>query len=141
MQKVRYEQWTLGSYSKEGGAMSENTGKGIKTREVKHDIKALDKSAEIAKSLKQAAIRTKDQARNLMDDGQVTPEEYAEDKLRYAAEDTASEAVHQTKKAAQKTKEKVENRIHQRQEKKQEEKLKEKIEEIKNDSGEKSKKP
>ena len=95
--------------------MSENTGKGIKTREVKHDIKALDKSAEIAKSLKQAAIRTKDQARNLMDDGQVTPEEYAEDKLRYAAEDTASEAVHQTKKAAQKTKEKVENRIHQRQ--------------------------
>ena len=44
--------------------MSENTGKGIKTREVKHDIKALDKSAEIAKSLKQAAIRTKDQARN-----------------------------------------------------------------------------
>lgn len=65
--------------------------------------KALDKSAEIAKSLKQAAIRTKDQVQNLMDDGQVTPEEYAEDKLRYAAEDTASEAGHQTKKAAQKT--------------------------------------
>ena len=66
--------------------MSENTGKGIKTREVKHDIKALDKSAEIAKSLKQAAIRTKDQVQNLMDDGQVTPEEYAEDKLRYCLE-------------------------------------------------------
>lgn len=121
--------------------MSENTGKGIKTREVKHDIKALDKSAEIAKSLKQAAIRTKDQVQNLMDDGQVTPEEYAEDKLRYAAEDTASEAGHQTKKAAQKTKEKVEDRIHQRQEKKQEEKLKEKIEEIKNDRGENAKEP
>ena len=98
--------------------MSENTGKGIKTREVKHDIKVLDKSAEMAKSMKRALVRTKDQVQNLMDDGQISPEEYAEDKMRYAAEDTVSEAGHQTKKAAQKTKEKVEDRIHQRQEKK-----------------------
>ena len=82
--------------------MSENTGsgagKGIKTREVKHDIKALHKAAEMAKSMKQAAVRTKDQVQNLTDDGQITPEEYAEDRMRYAAEDTASEAGHQTKK-------------------------------------------
>ncbi len=115
--------------------MSENTGKGIKTREVKHDIKVLDKSAEMAKSMKRALVRTKDQVQNLMDDGQITPEEYAEDKMRYAAEDTVSEAEHQTKKAAQKTKEKVEDRIHQRQEKKYKEKLQKKSDEIRNDAG------
>lgn len=118
--------------------MSENTGKGIKTREVKHDIKVLDKSAEMAKSMKRALVRTKDQVQNLMDDGQVTPEEYAEDKMRYAAEDTVSEAGHQTKKAAQKTKEKVEDRVHQRQEKKYKEKLQKKSDEIRNDAGDKS---
>ena len=37
---------------------TERTGKGIKTREVKHDVKVLDKSAEMAKSLKNAAVRT-----------------------------------------------------------------------------------
>ena len=83
--------------------MSEHEGKGIKTREVKHNIKALDKSAEMAKSMKKALVRTKDQVQNLMDDGQVTPEEYAEDKMRYAAEDTVSEAGEQTKNAAKKT--------------------------------------
>ena len=115
--------------------MSENTGKGIKTREVKHDIKALDKSAEMAKRMKRALVRTKDQVQNLMDDGQITPEEYAEDKLRYSAEDTLSEAGHQTKKASQKTKEKVEEQVHRRQEEKYQEKLQKKMDEIRNDSG------
>ena len=116
--------------------MSEHEGKGIKTREVKHDIKALDKSAEMAKSMKKALVRTKDQVQNLMDDGQVTPEEYAEDKMRYAAEDTASEAGEQTKKAAKKTKEKVEDKIHHRQEKKHKEKLQKRMDEIRRDTGE-----
>lgn len=39
--------------------------------------------------MKTALVRTKDQFENLMDDGQVTPSEYAEDKIRYAAEDVA----------------------------------------------------
>lgn len=60
--------------------------KAMKTREVKHDIKVLDKAAEAAKSMKQATIRTKDQIQNLMDDGQISPEEYAEDKMRYHPE-------------------------------------------------------
>ena len=111
-----------------------NTGKGIKTREVKHDIKALDKTAEMAKSMKKAAVRTKDQIQNLTDDGQITPEEYAEDNLRYAAEDTASEAGHQTKKAAQKTKNKVEDKIHRHHEKKQQEKLEKKVQEARKNS-------
>lgn len=113
--------------------MSENTGsgagKGIKTREVKHDIKALDKAAEMAKSMKQAAVRTKDQVQNLTDDGQITPEEYAEDRMRYAAEDTASEAGRQTKKAARKAKNKVEDNVRRHHEKKQQEKLEKKVQE------------
>lgn len=113
--------------------MTENTGngagKGIKTREVKHDIKALDKVAEMAKSMKQATVRTKDQIQNLTDDGQITPEEYAEDRMRYAAEDTASEVGHQTKKAARKAKNKVEDKVRHHHEKKQQEKLEKKVQE------------
>lgn len=113
--------------------MTENTGngagKGIKTREVKHDIKALDKAADMAKSMKQAAVRTKDQVQNLTDDGQITPEEYAEDRMRYAAEDTASEAGHQTKKAARKAKNKIEDKVQHHHEKKQQERLEKKVQE------------
>jgi len=118
--------------------MSENTGSGagkdIKTREVKHDIKALDKAAEMAKSMKQAAVRTKDQIQNLTDDGQITPEEYAEDRMRYAAEDTASEAGQQTKKAARKAKNKIEDKVQRHHEKKQQEKLEKQVQEARKSS-------
>lgn len=59
--------------------------------------------------MKTALVRTKDQFENLMDDGQVTPSEYAEDKIRYAAEDVADRVGHdvsaETKKAVNKGKE------------------------------------
>ena len=59
--------------------------------------------------MKTALIRSKDQMQNLMDDGQVSPSEYAEDKLRYAAEDVADRVGHDvssgTKKAVNKGKE------------------------------------
>ncbi len=44
--------------------------------------------------MKTALVRSKDQFENLMDDGQVTPSEYAEDKIRYAAEDVADRVGH-----------------------------------------------
>ena len=59
----------------------------IKTREKVKDIKVLDKAAVAGERMKQAFVRSKDQAENLLDDGQVSPSEYAEDKIRYAAED------------------------------------------------------
>ena len=102
--------------------MNESPVKNIKTREVKHDIKVLDKAAEAAKNMKQTTIRTKDQMQNLMDDGQISPEEYAEDKMRYAAEDTASEAGHQMKNTAKKTTKKVRKRVRDRREQKLQEK-------------------
>ena len=74
----------------------------IKVKETIHDIKALDRSAVAAEHMKKAMIRAKDTAQNLMDDGQVTPEEYAEDKIRYAARDAADDAGHRMKHAAEK---------------------------------------
>lgn len=59
----------------------------IKTRETVKDIKILDKSAEVSRHMKDAFIRAKDTAENLSDDGQVSPSEYAEDKIKYAADD------------------------------------------------------
>ena len=102
--------------------MNENPMKDIKTREIKHDIKVLDKAAEAAKSMKKTTIRLKDQTQNLMDDGQISPEEYAEDKIRYAAEDTAAETGHQMKNAAKKTTKKARKRAQNRREQKQHEK-------------------
>ena len=56
--------------------------KDIKTRENKKDIKMLDRAAGLAKVTKDATVRTKDQIQNLSDDGQITPDEYAEDKVK-----------------------------------------------------------
>ena len=81
----------------------------IKTRESVKDIKILDKAAVASERMKTALVRSKDQAENLMDDGQISPSEYAEDKIRYAAEDVTDQVWHevsgQTKKAIEKGKE------------------------------------
>ena len=81
----------------------------IKTKESVKDIKALDKAAVASERMKTALIRSKDQMQNLMDDGQVSPSEYAEDKLRYSAEDVADRVGHDVssgkKKAVNKGKE------------------------------------
>ena len=69
----------------------------------------LDKTAVISERMKTALIRSKDQAANLLDDGQVSPSEYAEDKIQYAVEDVADQIGHDvtsgTKRAVQKGKE------------------------------------
>lgn len=81
----------------------------IKTRESVKDIKVLDKAAVASERMKTALVRSKDQFENLMDDGQVSPSEYAEDKIKYAAEDVADRVGHdvssKTKRAVNKGKE------------------------------------
>ena len=81
----------------------------IKTRENVKDIKVLDKAAVASERMKTALVRSKDQVENLMDDGQVSPSEYAEDKIRYAAEDVTDQVGRDissgTKKAVNKGKE------------------------------------
>lgn len=70
----------------------------IKTREKFKGIKALDKAAVAGERMKRAFVRSKDQAENLLDDGQISPSEYAEDKVRCMAEDTAREVGHEAGK-------------------------------------------
>jgi len=63
----------------------------------------VDSSADLASKMKQGLGRSKDQVENLADDGQVTPEEYAQDKIKYASEGAAQDAAHATKDTAKKT--------------------------------------
>ena len=66
--------------------------KGIKTKESIKDIKALDKAAGLAKVTKNATVHAKQQVQNLSDDARITPDEYAEDKVKYMAETVAEGA-------------------------------------------------
>ena len=57
--------------------------KDIKTRESKVNIKVLDKGTGFAKTSKSVAVRTKELIQNIADDGQVSPDEYAQDKVKF----------------------------------------------------------
>ena len=61
----------------------------IKTKESTKDIKVLDKAAGLAKVTKNATVHAKQQVQNLSDDARITPDEYAEDKIKYMAEAVA----------------------------------------------------
>lgn len=63
----------------------------------------LDRVAGLAKVTKDATVRTKDQVQNLSDDGQITPDEYAEDKIKYMAESAIEDTGKAAKKTVQKT--------------------------------------
>ena len=81
----------------------------IKTKETVKDIRVFDKAGDVTRHMKDAFIRAKDTTENLSDDGQVSPSEYAEDKVKYAAEGLAEDTGHPvssgTKKAVNKGKE------------------------------------
>lgn len=77
--------------------------KDIKTKESKKDIKTLNRAAGLAKVTKNTTVRTKDQVQNLSDDGQITPDEYAEDKIKYMAESAIEDTGKAAKKTVQKT--------------------------------------
>ena len=51
----------------------------------------LDRAAGLAKVTKDATVRTKDQIQNLSGDGQITPDKYAKDKIKYMAESAISD--------------------------------------------------
>ena len=66
----------------------------IKTRETVKNVKTIDKAAIAGERMKNTFIRSKNSTENLMDDRQITPSEYAEDKVMYAAEDISRDAAH-----------------------------------------------
>ena len=76
--------------------------KDIKTKGSRSN-RVVDSSADLASKMKQGLGRSKDQVENLADDGQVTPEEYAQDKIKYASEGAVHNAAHVTKETTRKT--------------------------------------
>ena len=80
----------------------------------------LDRSKVVAEHMKKALIRTKDTGQNLMDDGEVTPEEYASDQMKYAAEDVTDTAGKTVKSGADKAKEKAKDAIREHRQEKRE---------------------
>lgn len=93
--------------------------KEIKTKDIGNSVPVADKSSGLSSRMKRGLIRTKDQFQNYADDGQITPEEYAEDKIKYASEDIAGEAVYESKETVRKTYDRSKRLVHQIKEKRQ----------------------
>lgn len=100
----------------------------IKTRESVKDIKVLDKAEVAGERMKKAFIRSKDTAKNLMDDGEVSPSEYAEDKVRYVADDVVSDTGHAIRKETDKVVEKGREAYREQRQEKRLEKQNQKVE-------------
>ena len=75
----------------------------IKTREIaEKGIKTLDKAAVAGERMKNAYIRTKESAAGSVGNGQESANEYAGNKVEYAAEDISREVIRDTGTGAQK---------------------------------------
>ena len=74
--------------------------KGIKTRNVTKDVKALDKAATAAERMMDAFVRTKDGTERVGQDGRehASSAEYAEDKITEKADNTVHGIAYQVKK-------------------------------------------
>lgn len=66
--------------------------KDIKVKTNTRDIKVIDKADNLSKVVRTASIRTKDQIQNFADDGQITPDEYAQDKSKYIAQSAGEDS-------------------------------------------------
>lgn len=78
--------------------------KDIKTKSKEKDIKIFDSGKSLTKNMRRAYLRNKDNVKNLNDDtGQASPSEYAEDKVKYTAENAVSDAGHIAKDGTKKT--------------------------------------
>lgn len=82
-------------------------GAKIKTRESVKNIKDLDKAEVAGERMNKATIRSKDATKNRMDDGKVSPSEYAEDKIWYVAENVVSDTGQVIRKETDKAVEKI----------------------------------
>ena len=77
--------------------------KDIKTKGNHKGIETNEHSSSLASKMKQGLMRSGNQVKNYADDGQITPDEYAQDNVRYMAEKTADDIVHVTESSARKT--------------------------------------
>ena len=77
-------------------------GKGIKTRVAEKGIKAIDKAAVASERMKEAYIRTRDNADHSLYAAESSPGEYASDRLSSGVDSVAHEAIHQFDKQGRK---------------------------------------
>lgn len=78
-------------------------GKGIKTRvSAKKGIKAIDKAAVASERMKEAYIRTRDNADHSLYAAESSPGEYASDRLSSGVDNVTHEAIHQFDKQGRK---------------------------------------
>ena len=81
----------------------------VKTRKNGEAFKKLDGALATGDRMKKALARTRNTTENLADDGKVSPGEYAEDRVQYAAEDMSRDVtrlmVNQGRKLAHKGRE------------------------------------
>ena len=76
---------------------------GIKTRQVRKDIKVLDKAVTASAHMKRAYVRTSDSAGQTQQQGHADPAEYAENKVLHGADRAAHATVFQMKRQGGKT--------------------------------------
>ena len=74
----------------------------LKTREKVRDLKVLDKSAVAARKMRKAAIRTRNQAKELNNGNKESPAEYAEDNSLHLLGNATMDTVHVGSKLAKK---------------------------------------
>lgn len=101
----------------------------IKTREHSRDIKVLDKSAIAGERMKNAFVRSKEQAKNLENDSDSSPTEYAENRVQYAVESTVSEVGYEAKHQVDKYVEKGRNAYREHRQERRAEKKSKKVDE------------
>ena len=78
-------------------------GKGIKTRNIaEKGIKAIDKAAVASERMKEAYIRTRDNADHSLYAAESSPGEYASDRLSAGVDNVTHEAIHQFDKQGRK---------------------------------------
>ena len=78
-------------------------GKGIKTRNIaEKGIKAIDKAAVASERMKEAYIRTRDNADHSLYAAESSPGEYASDRLSSGVDSVTHEAIHQFDKQGRK---------------------------------------
>ena len=91
--------------------------KGIKTREISKDIRTLDRAAIVADRMKNAYVRTKEQAEQTQQTNADSPTGYAEDRTAESAKNVTREAGdvlrRQGKKHSEKMHQKIKNHFEQ----------------------------
>ena len=104
--------------------------RGIKQKKLKgksrHSAPS-SQSLKMKRRMKQELIKSKDKLKSRADDGQITPEEYAGDQLKYKAEESLYVAGLRGKAGVKKAKEKAKEKVKEHRQEKRDEQIREMV--------------